>query len=270
MTAHAHTAWDQHQLDPIDMITELVDRHRHREHYTLDGHVNGYRLGRDHVVEAPPLLAQLEQATPTSAGGETEGGGGFKSQPAAHLESVDTLIQVDKEASRYVREHGDDDAGMSTRECVRRVGALMASMDRCHRHRGLRTAGRIACCQWHAVEHDVRRWWAQARIVAGWDSPAWRPDATCPLCGERGGLRVRLSAKAGICTECRETWDPSSIGLLADHIRAETFAGRADRRPVACGRLDDWEPEDLGVLCPKCGSSRCQRALAARLVAAAS
>jgi hypothetical protein len=78
------------------------------------------------------------------------------------------------------------------------------------------------------VERDIRRWWTQARIVTGWDSPAWRPDNTCPLCGVRGGLRVKLADQSGFCTECGETWTPETIALLADHIRSENAEDRAE------------------------------------------
>lgn len=265
MTAARQVDWEHH-VDVIDMIAELVDRHRHREHYTRDLTAGlGYRLGQDHVVDAPPLLQQLEAATPSPAGDtEAAAGGGFKSQPAAHVESIDTLILVDREASRWVREWKIDDAGLTTLDCVRKVGALMPRMDRCHRHKPARRGdGTVACCTWHAAEADVRRWWVQARIVAGWDSPAWRPDATCPMCDQRGTLRVRLSAKAAVCVECRDTWDPSTISHLADHIRAETFTVRAAGRVEPC-----WCPwpspiDRMGALCARCGSARCHRAVAA-------
>ncbi|WP_447643182.1 DUF7341 domain-containing protein [Nocardioides zeae] len=268
MTA-APVDWEHHR-DPIDMIAELVDRHTHREHYAIDvvSGPSGYRLGQSHRVDVPSLLDQLRDATPTSTG-DTDGGSamgsGFRSQPAAHLESLDALIRIDLEAAAWIRDVGEDDDG-DTAACVRRVGALMASMDRCHRYRPHRRSdGTIGCCQWHAAEADVRRWWVQARIITGWDSPAWRPDATCPMCDERGSLRVRLAARAAMCVACSDTWDPSTIGHLADHIRAETFEVRDLRRPPACGRVPGWEPEDLRVLCPSCGSSRCQRALTLRM-----
>jgi 5-methylcytosine-specific restriction endonuclease McrA len=260
VTAARTVDWEHH-LDVIDMIAELVDRHQHREHYTLDESVLGYQLGRDHVVRAPSLLAQLEHANP-SGEGEERSGGGYESRPPARIEALDTFMLIDQEASRWVRDWKIDDAGLSTIECVRKVGALLPQMDRCHRHKPLRKAGAVTCCEWHSAEHDVRRWWAQARIVAGWDVPAWRPDATCPLCEERGTLRVRFLSKVAVCTSCREIWDPSTISLLADHIREQTFTVRELARTPECGRMVDWEPERLTVLCPRCGSSRCRRALA--------
>ncbi|HEY1116928.1 MAG TPA: hypothetical protein VGE43_04440 [Acidimicrobiales bacterium] len=77
------------------------------------------------------------------------------------------------------------------------------------------------CCTAHHIEADVRTWWRQARIIAGWDSPTYRPFATCPVCSERRGLRINLASHSAVCVECRTVWGPESIGLLADHVRLE-------------------------------------------------
>lgn len=264
MTAAPKIDWSEH-LDVIDMVAELVDRHHQSEHYTRDAAPGRTVWSSNHVVTAPPLLDQLQQATPTSAGDNETGGAGFRSQPAAHLESLDTLMLVDREASLWVRQHGHDDAGMTTVECVRRVGALMASMTRCHRHRPLRQNQQVICCPWHRAEGDVRRWWTQARIVAGWDTPTWRPDATCPMCDARGTLRIRLSAKAGLCVECRDTWDPSTIEHLAMHVMQETTQRQAASRVQPCWCPYPTPVDRIGQLCPACGSARCHRAVMANL-----
>lgn len=77
------------------------------------------------------------------------------------------------------------------------------------------------CCTAHHIEADVRRWWRQARIISGWDSPTYRPFATCPVCEKRKGLRINLGAQTAVCVECRTVWEPSTIGLLAEHVRFE-------------------------------------------------
>lgn len=199
-------------LDIHDLIDELTRRHAHREPYAVR---NGATLWtRTHVTPVPSLIDQLGMTAASSTG--ESGAGGYASRPAAHLESVDTLIHIDREAARWIRELGEDDPG-DTAACVRKLHGLHASATGC----GRTHAGRGDCCTAHAIEADVRRWWTQARIVTGWDSPAWRPDNTCPVCEKRGTLRVRLSAQSALCIDCRETWDASTIGLLADHIRHE-------------------------------------------------
>jgi hypothetical protein len=85
-----------------------------------------------------------------------------------------------------------------------------------------------------AFPHDsdvlaaLLRWVGQARVVAGWERAPWVPAATCPLCGKLGSLRVRLTQKEASCVECRENWDESTIGLLAQHV-----AVKAPRRDTS-------------------------------------
>jgi hypothetical protein len=74
------------------------------------------------------------------------------------------------------------------------------------------------------LAREVNRWWTWARVVTGWDSPPWRPNVDCPMCARRGGLRVRLNDRSAACLECGETWDHTTIGLLAEHLR-EVNAG---------------------------------------------
>lgn len=241
--------------DLATYVRELTTHHRHAEHYTI--RVGQEWAGRNHTITAPPLLQQLwDNDIPSNT---TEDGPrpGYASRPAARLDALDTATRIDIEASRWVRLLGEDDPG-STLACVRRVHALAASVDAETRR---------------AIERDVRRWWTWARIVTGWDSPPWTPDNTCPVCGERGTLKVRLADRIGACTNdvCRATWGEQSIGLLADHIRVESMAERAPRRgpgPCHCPLPRPVLPERsrLDFLCPRCGSASCTNALQRRLV----
>lgn len=200
-------------IEVIDMVRELTASHMHAEPYSVK--VGETTFVRRHHTRVPSLLWQLEHVTPTG-NSDDAAGAGFQSRPAAWLESLDTLASIDVEASRWLRELGEDDPD-TTSDCVRRVGSLLPSADSCG------SKPRRDCCTRHEIERDVRRWYSQARVVTGWESPAWRPANTCPVCGQRGGLRVRLLDQSALCVECRETWDPTSIGLLAEHIRQENF-----------------------------------------------
>ncbi len=199
------------QPDTHEMVTELCDHTKHRERIERR---QGTTIIIDiHVTEHPSLLAQLANSIEPS--GATEGGlrPGFGSKPSARLDAIDAYLRIDHEAARWVRHLGEDDPGDTT-TCVRRAHAL-------GRHN-------------KAVQHAIRRWWVTARVVTGWDTPAWQPDATCPLCARRGTLRIRLATQTGLClpdTGCGETWTPDTIGLLADHIRDETET-RANRHPT--------------------------------------
>jgi len=230
VTAHtSRTRVDQAGDQLRDMLADLTRTRTHREHYTR--RIGGTTWAGDHITTVPPLLWQLEHAVPTSSGDTSPGG--YRSQPAAWLESLDTLARIDLEASRWVTDMGASDNG-STIDVVTRLGGLLPSAHRCDRPHGrcdkdAQEPSSGWCCRWHAVEHDVRRWVTQAKVVTGWQTPAWRPDNTCPMCGHRGGLRVRLSDQSALCIECRETWAPGNIGLLAEHIRRE------NAEPVVAG-----------------------------------
>jgi hypothetical protein len=183
------------------MVNELTRPHEHREHHQI--HKGKTWYGVNHITTVPSLLWQLDHAAPSGTG-DDRSSAGYESRPTARLEALDCLIHIDLEASRWVRDLGEDDP-LDTAGCVTLLHGLARSHPESTR----------------AIEHDVRRWWTQARIVTGLDSPAWRPDNTCPLCGVKGGLRVKLMHETGFCTHCLETWTPETIGLLANHIRAE-------------------------------------------------
>lgn len=248
------------------MIAELARPHRHREHYVRDRVAGGPAWASDHVTDVPPLLVQLRFADAPQ--GSSRSGAGYESRPAAPLESLDTLTRIDLEVSRWVRDLGEDDP-TSTIDCVSLLGGLLPSATRCDRPRAHRDrdTGRVDCCTWHAVELDVRRWWTQARIVTGWDSPPWRPDNTCPQCGVRRSLRIRLAERIGFCAECHETWGPQEYQVLAEHVRLES---EEQRQAVQVGPCwCPWPPSVAQVewrgqlfgLCPRCGSTSCRHAV---------
>lgn len=81
---------------------------------------------------------------------------------------------------------------------------------------------------------DVARWRTWCRIIAGWDSPPWRPNVRCPHCdqlpGDRAGLRIRVQLRAAVCLSCDTTWSddgPVPIDVLAEHIRQSSEAAAA-------------------------------------------
>lgn len=192
---------NQHPRDIHDIHEELTRQHTHRERYERTE--KGTSWKQDHVTLVPALIDQLSEAQPQSQ--KSEGGGGFGSRPAARIEALDTLALIDHESAAWVRKLGEDDPG-STKACVSKLHGLWAGVDEVAQK---------------AIERDMRKWWNQARIVSGWDSSAWRPDNTCPMCNERRSLRIRIWDQVALCVGCRDTWDETSIGLLAEHIRFE-------------------------------------------------
>lgn len=241
-----------------DYLLELTRWHTNAEPVTT--HIGLTTVTYRHRTRVPPLVTQLARAD-ASGNGPTRTGGGFESRPAAPLEAVDALVWIDIEAARWVRDLGEDDPG-DTLECVRLLSGLSASAEHCTRRHAtvLKETGSL-CCTWHAIERDARRWWMHARIVTGWDSPAWRPDNTCPACERRGGLRIRLEDRAGLCVECRTGWGPDDYQVLADHIRRESAQERAAAAAEPCRCVWPREQFGLNALCPRCGSSTCVNAV---------
>jgi len=270
VTARAHrqhAAVDTAADDLRNLITDLTRTRSHRERLTAT--VGLTSVSHTHFTRVPPLLAQLQTADPTSETGGRSGSG-YESRPAASLEALDTLVNIDLEAARWVRDLGEDDPS-TTIGCVKLLGGLLPSAHRCDPKRRGRQGETGWCCTWHAIEHDVRRWWAQARVVTGWDAPAWRPDNTCPNCGVRRALRIRLAERVGFCVECRETWPSDSYQVLAEHIRTESEVERSRVRLPKGPCLCRW-PRTLGdelqvavrplaALCPRCGSASCEHAV---------
>lgn len=244
---------DTRGMQLADYIRDLTEPHTHAEDYTIRS--GKAWVGQRHITRTPSLLAQLWANDVPSNAAEEGPRPEFTSKPAARLDALDTAVRIDLDAARWLRDLGEDDP-VDTVVCLRRLHALAVSAHPATRR---------------AITSDVRRWWIRARVVTGWDAPAWTPDATCPQCGNRGTLRIRLADQIGTCVEdaCRATWDQTNIGLLADHVRLESEEAE---KPTIARRGACWCPvpkpvvPDLSRLCPECGSARCMQALQVRLV----
>lgn len=198
------------------IVRELTETHVHREPYTFEGDMSTWDA--HHATTVPSLLEQLSGDEKASTDAGTAGAPASK--PPAYLDAIDTLIHIDRAAARWVRDLGEDDPG-DTAACVRKLYALAASAQFCGRGKATIEDRKVTCCTVHAIERDMRRWWSQSRIVSGWDTAAWSPNNTCPMCSERRTIRIRIEDRTAMCVSCRETWEPGTIGLLAEHIRAE-------------------------------------------------
>ena len=184
------------------MIHELTQPTQHREPYLRK------RKPRYHVTSNPPLLAQLdESALPSNTridGASTIAG----SRPAANVDAIDTANRIHKDATTWHRTLGTNDTG-TTLDLVRRL-APFALTD-------------------NQLARDIGRWWTWARITTGWDQPPFQPHNTCPHCNTLGTIRIRLNEHLATCTNdtCRATWDETTIGILAQHIRTENGEAQA-------------------------------------------
>lgn len=205
----------------------------------------------------PPLIAQVwGSVSPSGQGGEV-GSTTPSSKPSASLDSIDAAAHIDYQVGRWLEYLGAD-THRDTIGAVRLLYSLTPDLYRCDQDPA------NGCCDYHGVSKAIRTWWIRARVLTGWESPAWKPDATCPMCGERRTVSVRWSSEVATCTACYESWDSETIGLLAEHIRLEAEEDRFARPVVRVVCSPAPELEEAGprmMLCPDCGSSRCVKVL---------
>ena len=233
------------ELDIHDMIRELTANHPHRQAYLQDRDGKENAWSTQHFTTVPALIMQLLQVA-SQNGSEEAHGATPRSKPAVRVEAVDTVMLIDSEAGDWIHRlrhniPGDQlnphtmrpIVGSGTIRRLLRLNGLYPATDTCGRQkhprpkRGKKTgdtwhAGNPWCCTRGHLEHDVQRWWSQARIISGWDIPPFRPRATCPVCEASGSLRVKLDGAS--CVECQSLWGPGEVGLLAEHIRQESEA----------------------------------------------
>jgi hypothetical protein len=210
--------------DVVDMARELCEPSSHREMYRPEVSAGRkaikHHQPRYHVTLTPSLLVQLDESVAASASAGAGTSRPAESRPTANLDAIDTAGLIETEAGIWLRYLGSKDP-LDVTGRVRRLASLIPSLEHCHRSHPLREDGLVLCCKAHQIEVLITRWWVQARVITGWDTPAFEPNNTCPLCGVRGRLRVRFLEQLAFCLHCRESWDETTIGLLADHIRHE-------------------------------------------------
>lgn len=192
-----------------DNVHELIDPRTHREPFTK--YVNGTWITDRHVTDVPPLLTQLGTAFQRGSSGIGEDKGAYCSQPSLRVEAIDTYMRIDTEARNWERS-----MNLNPRQELEDVLRSLVG--------GL---SRLDDDDQDLLVGFSSAWVTWARIATGWETPAFKPPNTCPLCAKTGGLRIRLgdgitsSDAHGMCVHCGEHWTPETIGLLSEHIRWE-------------------------------------------------
>lgn len=179
----------------IDSLTEAED---HAE--TID---TGARQRRRVITHHASLLDQLSEAVEPSTSATEGGQRGYGSVPSARLDAIDRLLAIDAGAAIWVVRLGQP-LGATTPANLRILTGF---------------ARWLPDDDLAVLVGDVRAWVAWARTVTGWDVPPWRPDAPCPVCAGRGGLRVRLASRTAICADCGASWDSDGIEALGNFVR---------------------------------------------------
>jgi hypothetical protein len=188
-----------------DSITDLVRSRMHTQE--ISAYVDKEWRSKRRQIEIPSLLDQL-QAVFVSSSGE-HAGSGFASRPNARIDAMDVLMRIDTEAGNWI-DHLGHTIEPELRDNLRWLNQQAPNMTDPE--------------QLHDLALDSRGWATWARVVTGWEVPAFRPNNTCPLCAQRGGLRIRVGDDnaQGMCVHCGEHWTPATIGLLAEHILVES------------------------------------------------
>jgi hypothetical protein len=189
-------------------VEELIEPRRHREPRTYQNN-RGTWIKEDHITEVPSLLDQLAAAIPGRVGDQTSRS--FSSRTPARDDALDVLALIDTEAWTWCSRQN-----LPRRDTAGNVRALVGLATRL-------TPDDLSDLRWNCTS-----WVGMARVTTGWDKPAFSPvENTCPLCGKRGGVRIRVTYGDGYtdanaaCLNCHEHWDSSNIMLLARHIRWE-------------------------------------------------
>jgi hypothetical protein len=87
--------------------------------------------------------------------------------------------------------------------------------------------GAAAAADHGTQEHilaELHTWRTWCAVMTGWQTPAYAPRAPCPAveCSRPGTLRINLTHRRALCVACHATWNPDTIGVLADYIRTYT------------------------------------------------
>lgn len=199
-------------LHIADAVDELTRPRTNREPYSYVDEHNTV-VHRRHPTYVPPLLEQLQQAIePRTRGGASFTGNIPESRPSAHIDAMDVYMRIDQAVYDWTKTYAEQRRWDSLTDRLRALVGAAPNMEDDTQH---------------DLAREARRWVTWAKVTTGWEVPARQPDNTCPLCGVRGSLRVRVgdgitsAEAAAYCVGCGESWDNSTIGLLAEHIRSE-------------------------------------------------
>ena len=188
-------------------IDELVEPRTHTERFTRDtGHGPITHHWQTHVAS---LLDQLRQAVTPGSSIDLDNGHAIPaSRPTASIEALDTLEAITVEVTRLITYTGPRPRPDLEANLRGLLGTAASSDDDTQTY----------------LAGLAERWLSRAKVLTGWEIPPWKPANSCPLCDARHSLRVRGITDIEVhacCVACGETWTPTTIGLLAEHMRWE-------------------------------------------------
>ena len=199
-------------------VDALVEPSTHVQPYTVQ--VGKETVTRSHRIRFPSLLNQMRDQSHDGTAPPDDDGGSFDtfgSKPPVNLQAIDRLRAIHDGVKNWRGKQKLEKLETELRHLVSDSTSLVDD-------------------ELEALARDVGRWVTWARIVTGWTTPPFRPNADCPHCEHRD-LHVHLSDANAFCGHCGSTWDRDTIGLLAAHITGQAdqdrFGGVTPGRSLA-------------------------------------
>lgn len=186
-------------------ITALIEPRTTSTRVRIGWDHNRHAIWKDHDVRLPPLLTALEQAMRPGSAQQDNGKSVPGSRPPLVTDALSLHHEIVRATHWFATIHSiDGDEHIATAAAR------------------LRHLAGIACVMPEddlgALTKACTRWVAMAEMITGETTPPFRPDAPCPACDRRHGLRIYVADKQGYCTHCRVVWGPDEIGILGGHV----------------------------------------------------
>ena len=204
--------WDGHA--PLDVVVcsavELTQTQRHSQpsQYVVSycsvstREVIEKPVPYRHEIWLPPLLARLRAVAACAGAGDSGSRFGIPgSRPPGGFDALATLLRIEAEVYDLV----------GVRQIEAGIKILRARSAEAPKVNAPKDAG------------TLRRWRNWCATATGLDR-VFKPNVTCPRCGQLGTLRVHTdrTAMCGGETGCGESWGEDNVGVLIEHCRRET------------------------------------------------
>jgi hypothetical protein len=228
--------------DAVSELTERKQRFCYLEHYDRKLKIRvrtKARLGRYSMLDQLETdVARDDDTAPKTAGGGLSAG--FESRPPGKFRPRELLTAFTQDLAVWLAWVGLDQRD-SPAEHLRGLLTVAPKMVDTYP------------VDLAAMVQDVERWTAIIRRYCG-EERIFRPHSTCPICSHLGALTVwanedTLRAERARCGHCGTGWDPTSVGILLEHIRA---AAKTRRRVTTLLPTGIVSPAGS---CPSCGKA---------------
>jgi hypothetical protein len=203
-----------------DQVAELIEPRNVSEDYSFEMWAGERLLGqkpRRHTLTLPSLLQCLAEAVEPGADiGQALGGRAFESRPAARLDPIKVLRDIDKQSRKWCLF-----LEINRETLVGHLSALKGAASQLDDH------------DLRLLDQDVLSWHRKAKVATGEDPAPINLNHPCPECGQRG-LVLSGDLQWAVCRYCQRPWPHELIGLLGEMLRVN-----AEQETVAMVKCPD-------------------------------